>query len=86
MKKPTLPTNKPKVAFVKREDKDALVCVSCGYSGHGTFDEETHTQLCPECGANLDEGDLLRYKTPQSYAADDDVSDLGGVNLGSDLQ
>lgn len=83
---PKLPTKGPKVSFNKKEDKDSFICVNCGYSGRGVFDEETHQQLCPECGANLEEGDLLRYKTPQSYTADDDVSDLGGVNLGGDLE
>ncbi|MCX6783571.1 MAG: hypothetical protein NT141_00655 [candidate division WWE3 bacterium] len=70
---------KNKVKFVaKKDEKDGFACTSCGYSGHGTFDEETHRYICPECGADLEEGDLLKMKTPDSYQ--EDGSSYGQTN------
>lgn len=82
MKKDTSKIIKNKITFAKKDDKDGLVCASCGYVGHGVFDEETHAQICPDCGANLDEGDLLKYKTPSSY--DDEEGILGIKDLDFD--
>ena len=64
----------------KKVDDDAFVCNSCGYSGHGKMDEETHELVCPECGSNLEETDILKMKTPDSY---DDEGDAD-FNLGDD--
>lgn len=69
----------------KKDDKEGLVCVSCGYSGPGSFDEETHSLVCPECGANLEEGDLLKYKTPKSYQDDYYLQSLTSLDLDDDL-
>lgn len=82
MKKEITKTTKPKISFTKKDDKEGLVCASCGYVGHGTFDEDTHAQICPDCGANLDEGDLLKFKTPSSY--DEDEGILGVKDLDFD--
>ena len=68
-----------RIQFKKVED-DSYVCTSCGYSGHGKVDEETRELLCPECGSNLEENDLLRMKTPNSYEGDEN----SGLYLGDD--
>jgi hypothetical protein len=57
---------KKKINFKSKKD-EGFVCVSCGYTGHGVVDEETHSVICPDCGANLEENDILKLETPDSY-------------------
>jgi DNA-directed RNA polymerase subunit RPC12/RpoP len=64
----------------KKTDEDSYVCTNCGYSGHGKMDEDTHELVCPECGSNLEETDILKMKTPDSY---DDEGD-NDFELGDD--
>jgi len=71
----------------KKAEDDSYVCTNCGYSGHGKIDEETRELICPECGSNLEETDLLRMKTPDSYGDDEDAEfDLGDDKLSKNLE
>ncbi len=77
---------KQRMQFKKVED-DSYVCTSCGYSGHGRVDEETHELVCPDCGSNLEENDLLRMKTPDSYEDDENNGfDLDDDKLSKDFE
>jgi len=76
--------NKERLKVASTKKDEGYTCVNCGYTGHGVADEETHAIVCPECGANLEENDILKFSTPNSYEGeDDDFND--GSNLDETL-